>query len=100
MHHPINSHELFTRLRNGEILNLPDVREEIEYLTFNIGAGNMPLSKFTENLSRISYNKTDKIVVMCKAGLNSETARLVQLENGYLRVWNLSGGLISLQKLK
>jgi hypothetical protein len=40
----------------------------------------MPLSKFTDNLSSMSYNKTDKIVVMCKAGLNSETARLIQLE--------------------
>lgn len=100
MHHPINGQELSTRLLNGEVLNLLDVREEMEYHTFNIGGSNVRLSKFTENLSRISYNKTDEIIVMCKAGLRSETARLILLENGYLNVRNLSGGLIALQKLK
>jgi rhodanese-related sulfurtransferase len=100
MHHPINGQELSTRLLNGEVLNLLDVREEIEYHTFNIGGCNIPLSKLTRNLSRISYNKTDEIIVMCKAGLRSETARTILLENGYLNVRNLSGGLMALQKLK
>ncbi|GAC1314432.1 MAG: hypothetical protein NVSMB24_39040 [Mucilaginibacter sp.] len=100
MHHPINGQELSTRLLNGEALNLLDVREEIEYYTFNIGGSNIPLSVFTENLSLIGYNKTDEIIVMCKAGLRSETARLILLENGYLNVRNLSGGLMALQKLK
>ena len=100
MHHPINGQELSNRLLNGEVLNLPDVREEMEYHTFKIGGRNVPLSKFTENFSCISYNKTDKIVVMCKAGLRSRTASLILLENGYLSVRNLSGGLIAQQRLK
>jgi adenylyltransferase/sulfurtransferase len=100
MHHPINGQELSTRLLNGEVLHLLDVREEIEYHTFNTGGCNIPLSKLTRNLNRISYNKTDEIIVMCKAGLRSETARLILSENGYMNVRNLSGGLMALQKLK
>jgi rhodanese-related sulfurtransferase len=97
---PINSKELLVRMQTNEILNLLDVREEIEYHTYNIGGKNMPLSKLNSNINELGYNKTDEIIVVCKAGLRSETARIVLIENGYLQVRNLTGGLMALQKLK
>ncbi|MDB5010025.1 MAG: rhodanese [Mucilaginibacter sp.] len=96
----INANTLLTRLQKGEVLNLLDVREEIEYHTYNIGGKNVPLSVFIENVNRLGYNKTDEIIVICKAGLRSKTAQSILLENGYENVINLTGGLIALHKLQ
>ncbi|MCO5950206.1 rhodanese-like domain-containing protein [Mucilaginibacter flavidus] len=96
----INSLELHNRMQSGETLNLLDVREEIEYHTYNIGGKNIPISKVNENINQLGYNKTDEIIVICKAGLRSETATDLLTRNGYLQVRNLTGGLMALQKLK
>ncbi|AYL95521.1 rhodanese-like domain-containing protein [Mucilaginibacter celer] len=100
-HHPqINAAELLERLSNGESLNMVDVREVIEFYTYNIGGNNIPLSKLTDALDSLSYNKTDEIIVICKVGLRSETAQAVMQQQGYTNVRNLSGGLLAVQKLK
>jgi len=96
----INGDELLTRLNNNEPLNLLDVREEMEYFTYNIGGKNIPLSKLQNELINLNYNKTDEIIVVCKIGLRSETATDILLQNGYTAARNLKGGLIGLQKLK
>lgn len=97
---PISSSELAKRLSNGEQINLLDVREEIEYHTFNIGGKNIPLSKLYKTFSELGYNKNDEIIVICKIGLRSETATKLLLENGFPNARNLTGGLIGLQKIK
>ena len=96
----INANILLTRLQKGEVLNLLDVREKIEYHTYNIGGKNVPLSVFMKNINGLGYNKTDEIIVICQAGLRSETAQSILLENGYENVINLTGGLIALNKLQ
>ena len=98
MYH-IDANSLLTRLQNGEELNLLDVREEIEYHTYNIGGKNLPLSALAENLSNLNYNKTDEIIVICKVGLRSQTAQNILQQHGYQNVKNLTGGLIAVQKL-
>jgi rhodanese-related sulfurtransferase len=97
---PIDAKDLLNRLQRGESLNLLDVREEIEYHTYNIGGKNIPLSCFNENINQLNYNKTDEIIVICKVGLRSETAQSILIQNGYQQVRNLTGGLIALQKLQ
>jgi rhodanese-related sulfurtransferase len=96
----IDAEELFARLQKGEKLNLLDVREEIEYHTYNIGGVNIPLSKMHEKISHPGYNKTDEIIVICRVGLRSGTAAKILADNGYQQVRNLTGGLMALQKLK
>jgi len=96
---PINATEFRARLNNGGQINILDVREEIEYATYNIGGKNMPLSKLPGSITQLGYNKTDEIIVICKIGLRSETARKLLDQNGYINVRNLSGGLIALRKL-
>ena len=96
----INAQTLLTRLNKGECLNLLDVREEMEYHTFNIGGKNFPLSRFQQNIDQLNYNKTDEIIVICKVGLRSETAQNILIQNGYNNVKNLTGGLIALQKIQ
>jgi len=97
---PITSKELFDRIQSGENLNLLDVREEIEYHTYNIGGKNLPLQKIEANISKLSYNKTDEIIVICKIGLRSETATAILQQQGFINARNLTGGIIGLQKLK
>lgn len=96
----IKAQELLTRIENGEQLNLIDVREAIEFHTFNIGGVNIPLQTLQQQLSNLVYNKTDELIVICRVGLRSETAQTVLLQNGYQNVKNLSGGLIAIQKLQ
>jgi len=95
----IDAAKLQQRINNGEALNLLDVREAIEYHTFNIGGINIPVSKLKENINSISYNKTDEIIVICSAGIRSETSQTILTQNGYENVLNLKGGLKALQKL-
>jgi adenylyltransferase/sulfurtransferase len=96
----INAADLFIRINNGEPLNLIDVREAMEYHTYNIGGQNIPLSKLEQSTNALDYNKTDEIIVICKIGLRSQTAQTILQQNGYQNVKNLAGGLIALQKLK
>jgi rhodanese-related sulfurtransferase len=95
---PINATEFINRRNNGEQLNVLDVREELEYLTYNIGSKNIPLSKLPSLLDELEYNKTDELIVICTMGKRSETARLLLNKSGYTNVRNLTGGLIALQK--
>lgn len=99
-HQQIKAEELTLRLNSNEPLNLIDVREVIEYHTYNIGGINIPLSKLEAALNGLPYNKTDEIIVICKVGLRSETAQGLLQRHGYTNVRNLQGGLIALQKFK
>lgn len=96
----IDAGSLQNRLQQGEGLNLLDVREEIEFHTYNIGGENIPLSKLNEHLAQITYNKTDEIIVICKVGLRSETAQAILVHNGYQNIKNLTGGLLALQRVQ
>jgi rhodanese-related sulfurtransferase len=94
----INAKELNVRMQNDEHLNLLDVREKIEYHTYNIGGVNTPLPDLKEHLGELKWNKTDEIIVICKAGIRSATAKSILELNGYSNVRNLTGGLLALQR--
>ncbi|MBD1391609.1 rhodanese-like domain-containing protein [Mucilaginibacter glaciei] len=96
----ISAAELQRRMGNGEIFNLLDVREVIEYHTFNIGGQNIPVAKLADNLTTLRYNKKDEIIVICSAGIRSEAAVNILSQNGYNHVLNLTGGLKALHKIK
>lgn len=95
----INAATLKERLNAGESLNVLDVREAIEFHTYNIGGTNIPVSKLEASLPLTGCNKTDEIIVICSAGIRSQTAQDILQANGYDNVANLKGGLIALQKL-
>ena len=94
----IDAKEMLTRMENGEHLNLLDVREIIEFHTYNIGGTNIPLGALNNMLDEIEWNKTDEIIVICKAGLRSATAQSILQQNGYQNIRNLTGGLLALQR--
>src|ERR1700744_647807 len=96
----ISAQQLKECLQAGKPLNLLDVREEIEYHTHNIGGLNIPLPKLQQNINQLNYNKTDEIVVICQAGLRSQTAQALLTQQGYQNVKNLTGGLLALRRLQ
>lgn len=95
----IDALTLRNRLQSGDAVNMLDVREEIEFHTFNIGGKNIPLSKLNNALAIVAPNKTDELIVICKAGLRSTTAQAILIENGFTNVKNLTGGLLAIQRL-
>ena len=94
----ISAEEFKERLKHGETLNVVDVRDELEYHTFNIGGLNIPLGRLANEVNEYDWNKNDEIIVICKIGMRSNTGKLILQQNGYTNVKNLKGGLIALQK--
>lgn len=102
MKHPLNditATELKHKIDHQENVQLLDVREEIEFFTFNIGGLNRPLSTFSEYLNQLPYNKDQEIVVICQRGVRSETARRLLKQAGFSNVKNLYGGLLAFRKI-
>ncbi len=94
----INAAEVASRLNNGEHLHLLDVRDELEYHTYNIGGVNIPLAHLANNLDKLGWDKGQEIIVVCKIGLRSKTAQSILKENGYQHIRNLEGGLMALRR--
>jgi len=95
----ITAAQLSARLKNDETPYILDVREELEYHTFNIGGVNVPLGKLPGALEDLELGTADEIIVVCKMGLRSKTGKIILQQQGYTNVKNLEGGLIALQKL-
>jgi rhodanese-related sulfurtransferase len=94
----ITVNELKQRLQMHEPVQLIDVREQLEFHTFNIGGENIPLGKLLAEVDEIEYDTDREIVVVCQRGLRSETARRVLEGKGFTNVKNLSGGLLAWRK--
>ena len=103
MEHPfksnISANELKEKLSKSTSIHLLDVREELEYHTFNIGGKNIPLGGLSLAVADLEYNNDDEIVVICQRGIRSETARRLLVSAGYKNVKNLTGGLLAYRRI-
>jgi rhodanese-related sulfurtransferase len=95
----ISAVELKEQLDHQAAIHLIDVREELEYHTFNIGGQNIPLGTLSQTLDELSYKKDDRIIMICQRGIRSETARRLLVSTGYKNVQNLKGGLLAFRRL-
>ncbi len=91
--------ELKEKLQNTESLQILDVREELEFHTFNIGGQNIPLGILLREIEELDYTKDEEIIVVCQRGLRSETARRALESQGFTKVKNLTGGLLAWRRL-
>lgn len=96
----IKASELIERLDAGEPVTVLDVREPIEYHTFNIGGTNIPVGKLIHEVDDLELEKDEEIVVLCQAGVRSKTAQAVLRQHGYSNIRNLTGGLMALRRLR
>ena len=79
-------------------IHIIDVREELEFHTFNIGGKNIPLGRLLGDPDELGLDKENEIIVLCQRGLRSETARRFLVSLGYEKVKNLQGGLLAWRK--
>ncbi len=93
----ITVQELKERMAKGEKLNVIDVREQYEFDEFNIGAKLIPLGTLPEAMLEMEDLKDKEVIVHCKSGGRSATAKAYLLQNGFTKVRNLLGGMMEWQ---
>ena len=93
----ITVEELKSRLENGEKLHIIDVREPYEYEEFNIGAQLIPLGTLPQSLEQIADLKEEEVIVHCRSGARSATAKAFLESSGFRQVRNLEGGMMAWQ---
>lgn len=91
----ITVQELKERIAKGEKLNIIDVREQFEYDEFNIGAKLIPLGTLPDAMFDMNNLKDKEIIVHCKSGGRSATAKAYLSQNGFTKVRNLLGGMLA-----
>jgi rhodanese-related sulfurtransferase len=89
--------ELQKRLLAGEKINLYDVREQHEYDEFNLGGILIPLGELPSRLEDLEDLKDQEIIVHCRSGARSGTAKMFMTQNGFTQVRNLIGGVLDWQ---
>lgn len=94
----ISVEELHERLQKQENIRLLDVREELEFHTFNIGGENIPLGKLPAALEDLDWDTEAEVVVICQRGLRSETGCRILAMAGFSNISNLTGGLLAWRK--
>jgi rhodanese-related sulfurtransferase len=95
----ISPAEFIDRNREPIPFKIIDVREQIEFQTYNLGGQNIPLGILIKNPEDLEDLKNEELIVICQHGLRSETARRFLLMNGFRNVRNLYGGILALRKL-
>ena len=85
--------ELHQRQQIGEAPIIVDVRETWEFDEGRIpGAQNIPLGTLPEKLEDIDEWKNQEIIVHCKGGSRSASAKAFLTQQGFTNVRNLVGG--------
>jgi rhodanese-related sulfurtransferase len=94
----ITVQELKERMDKGEAIHLIDVREPYEHEEFNIGGLLCPLGDVMRAIEDMSDHKAEEIVVYCRSGRRSDTAKQIMQQAGYQNVRNLLGGMLDWQE--
>ncbi|MBE7177558.1 MAG: rhodanese-like domain-containing protein [Mucilaginibacter polytrichastri] len=95
----VSAQEFARLLQADPSLNILDVREDIEFHTFNIGGVHVPLGILPGETGSLPWTTDDEIYVVCRAGIRSETARRILKQAGFTRVINVNGGLTALNRI-
>ncbi len=95
----ITPQELKTLKDEEKQINLLDVREEHEYDEYNLDGKLIPLGELPQRLDELEDWKEKEIIVHCKAGGRSATAKNFLLSKGFKNVRNLLQGADGYKKL-
>lgn len=92
----INGSQLQKMLNNSSNILILDVRSLGEYKTGHIpNARNIPVDTLSSKLPSLSAYKDSDIVVYCASGGRSSRASDILSNNGFNKVYKLSGGVSS-----
>ncbi|AFD06863.1 rhodanese-like domain-containing protein [Solitalea canadensis] len=95
----ISAVELTERLKNKEQLTIIDVRDKLEFATFNLGGLHIPLGRLSIEAEELDMEKDEELIVICAHGIRSKTAVDVLKQSGFSNVRNLKGGILAYRKL-
>jgi len=94
----ITTTELKERQQAGETPILIDVRETWEHEESQIpGSQNIPLGTLPEKLDDLEDHKDEEVIVHCKSGGRSSSAKAFLTQQGFTNVRNLLGGMQAYQ---
>jgi rhodanese-related sulfurtransferase len=94
----ITVEELKERLSKGETPVIIDVREDWEHQETRIeGAQNIPLGALPQRLDDLEDYKDQEVIVHCKSGMRSASAKAFLQQQGFGNVRNLLGGITAYQ---
>jgi rhodanese-related sulfurtransferase len=95
MANDITPAELKERLATEPDLIVIDVREPYEYAEQNIGAINIPLGSLQAKLDDLEDYKDQEVIVHCRSGARSASAKAFLEQQGFKNVRNLLGGILA-----
>ncbi len=95
----ITPQELKTLKDEGKQINLLDVREEFEYDEYNLDGKLIPLGELNDRLDELEDWKEKEVIVHCKLGGRSATAKNFLVSKGFKNVRNLLQGAEGYKKL-
>ena len=94
----IDVQELRRRLEDDEKVILVDVREPHEHEAYSIGGMLIPLGEVPGRAEELLPYQDQEIVVYCRSGKRSDTAKNFLLQSGFSNVRNLLGGMLAWQE--
>lgn len=95
----ITTTELKQRQQAGEHPTIIDVRETWENEEARIeGSQNIPLGTLPDKLDDLDELKDQEIIVHCKSGARSASAKAFLTQQGFTNVRNLLGGFSAYQQ--
>lgn len=87
----ITASVLKERMENGEDITVLDARAGLQYEQAHIdGAISMPHDRIREEIDSLDKDKT--VVTYCNKGVTGNAAQNILINNGFKKVYNLSGG--------
>ena len=94
----ITASELKQRQQAGETPTIIDVREPWEFEESRIdGSQNIPLGTLPAKLDDLEDHKDQEVIVHCKSGGRSASAKAFLTQQGFTNVRNLEGGITAYQ---
>jgi rhodanese-related sulfurtransferase len=92
----ITTTELKQRLQAGDTPHIIDVRETWEVEESRIpGSQNIPLGTLPTQLDDLEDLKDQEVIVHCKSGGRSASAKAFLTQQGFTNVRNLEGGMLA-----
>ncbi|MCZ2101771.1 MAG: rhodanese-like domain-containing protein [Chitinophagales bacterium] len=94
MSEDINVTELKQKLDSDASFIFLDVREPFEYEEFNLGARLIPLGNLEAAIPELLEHQDTEIIIHCRSGARSGTAKMLLLSHGFTNVRNVLGGVL------
>lgn len=94
----ITVEELKQKIDNNEPFIFIDVREPYEFQEFNLGAELIPLGALPSAIPGLLKHKDEEIIIHCRSGARSGSAKITLVEMGFTNVRNVLGGVLDWQR--